>query len=150
MTRNNYSPYIWTNTMNQPHLNGLRIAVVALGFIAISIDASDNSRAIAQSTGMYQIDKRAITQIVNGKVRTHTSEQWDPKTTAIIVCDVWDYHHSINAVRRLEEMLPSMEKLLKVARNSGSIVIHSPSDCMPHYEGNPARIRAQQVPKWAA
>ncbi|MFM8213210.1 MAG: hypothetical protein ACKN82_01005, partial [Pirellula sp.] len=122
--------------MNQPHLNGLRIAVVALGFIAISIDASDNSRAIAQSTGMYQIDKRAITQIVNGKVRTQTSAQWDPKTTAIIVCDVWDYHHSINAVRRLEEMLPSMEKLLKVARNSGSIVIHSPSDCMPHNEGN--------------
>jgi nicotinamidase-related amidase len=133
--------------MNHPRLNGLRIAFVALGFIAISIEVSKNSKAIAQSADMYQLNKRAITQIVNGKVRTQTSSRWDPKTTAVIVCDVWDYHHSINAVRRLEEMLPSMEKLLKVARDSGSIVIHSPSDCMPHYEGNPARIRAQQVPK---
>jgi len=133
--------------MNHPRLNGLRIAFVALGFIAIWIEASKNTKAIAQSKDMYQLNKRAITQTVNGKVQTQASVQWDPKTTAVIVCDVWDYHHSINAVRRLEEMLPSMEKLLKVARNSGSIVIHSPSDCMPHYQGHPARIRAEQVPK---
>src|SRR5688500_19704306 len=29
-----------------------------------------------------------------------TEESWDPKKTAIIVCDVWDSHHCLNAVRR--------------------------------------------------
>jgi nicotinamidase-related amidase len=133
--------------MNHLLLSCLRIVIVAIGFIGISIDALENSKAIAQSSDSYRIIKRAIVDDVKGKVRTQTTAQWDPKTTAVIVCDVWDYHHSINAVRRLEEMLPSMDKVLKVARSSGSIVIHSPSDCMPHYQGHPARMRAEQVPK---
>jgi nicotinamidase-related amidase len=64
-------------------------------------------------------------------MRNEKQVRWDSKKTAVIVCDVWDYHHSINAVGRLEEMLPTMDRLLDHARKSGSTVIHSPSDCMP-------------------
>ncbi|NDH09751.1 MAG: hypothetical protein EBY16_09110, partial [Gammaproteobacteria bacterium] len=35
--------------------------------------------------------------------RTTEKQSWKVEETAFIVCDVWDYHHSINAVRRLEE-----------------------------------------------
>lgn len=77
--------------------------------------------------------------------RLQRSESWDPEQTAIIVCDVWDYHHCLNAVRRLEQFAPRLDQLLKTARQQGVTVIHAPSDCMPAYEGHPARLRAQQV-----
>jgi len=79
--------------------------------------------------------------------RLHRTENWDPAQTAVIVCDVWDYHHCLNAVRRLEEFAPRLDNLLKTAREQGVTIIHSPSDCMAAYEGHPARHRAMQVPQ---
>ena len=77
------------------------------------------------------------------------SETWKPSETAIIVCDVWDYHHSPNAVGRLQEMLPRLEAVLKSARQQGVTVIHSPSDCMDAYREHPARRRAIDAPQAA-
>ena len=71
---------------------------------------------------------------------------WDAQETAVIVCDVWDYHHCLNAVRRLEEFAPRMNDVLKDARMHGATVIHSPSDCMAAYETHPARKRAVEAP----
>ena len=79
-------------------------------------------------------------------VRITKAEAWSPAETAVIVCDVWDKHHSINAVRRMEEFLPRMNEVLKEARRKGSVIIHSPSDCMPAYEGHAARQRAIETP----
>lgn len=79
--------------------------------------------------------------------RLQRSEKWNPQQTAMIVCDVWDYHHCLNAVKRLEEFAPRLDKLLKTARSQGVTIIHAPSDCMPAYKGHPARVRAMQVPQ---
>lgn len=72
-------------------------------------------------------------------------ENWDTCQTAIIVCDVWDYHHCLNAVRRLEEFAPRLNQVLIKARQKGITIIHSPSDCMPAYANHPARKRAIEV-----
>ena len=72
--------------------------------------------------------------------------EWQPERTAVIVCDVWDRHHCLNAVRRMTEFLPRMNQLLTVCRSNGATIIHAPSDCMPAYEQHPARLRAQQAP----
>ncbi len=77
--------------------------------------------------------------------RANLHQTWNPAETAVIVCDVWDAHHSVNAVRRMSEFLPRLNKLLTVARESGATIIHSPSDCMPSYEDHPARKSAQQA-----
>ena len=69
-------------------------------------------------------------------------KSWEAKETAVIVCDVWDAHHCLNAVRRLEEFAPRMNEVLKAARKRGATIIHSPSDCMAAYEDHPARKRA--------
>jgi nicotinamidase-related amidase/type 1 glutamine amidotransferase len=82
--------------------------------------------------------------------RYHTviqDKQWDPHKTAVIVCDVWDLHHCLNAVRRAEEFAPRLEKFLKEARALGMTVIHAPSDCMDAYKKHPARLRALSVPR---
>lgn len=74
------------------------------------------------------------------------SESWEPSRTAIIVCDMWDLHSCLNAVRRVQQMAPRMNQLLEVARRNGVLIIHAPSDCMNAYAGHPARLRAQQAP----
>jgi nicotinamidase-related amidase len=71
---------------------------------------------------------------------------WPANEAAIIVCDVWDYHHCLNAVRRLEEFSPRLDAVLKAARERGVTIIHAPSDCMEAYAEHPARKRAISVP----
>ena len=99
--------------------------------------------------GEFQVQKRTVRGDADGKLshQVADAESWNAERTAVILCDVWDYHHSINAVRRLEEMLPRMNNLLKEARGRGATIIHAPSDCMPAYEQNPARLRAVSAPK---
>ena len=74
-------------------------------------------------------------------------EKWTPTETAIIVCDVWDYHHSPNAVARLKQLLPRLDAVLKSARSKGVTIIHAPSDCMDAYHDHPARRRAMAIPR---
>jgi len=73
-------------------------------------------------------------------------ETWPAAKTAIIVCDVWDAHHCLNAVRREEEMVPRMNEVLTKAREMGVFIIHAPSSCMDAYKDHPGRKRAQAAP----
>lgn len=74
---------------------------------------------------------------------------WEAKQTALIVCDMWDTHTCLNAVRRVEELAPRMNQVLEKARGLGVLIIHAPSSCMDHYKDHPARKRAQAAPKAA-
>ncbi|EMB14596.1 isochorismatase family protein [Rhodopirellula europaea] len=76
----------------------------------------------------------------------HVDESWEPSKTAIIVCDVWDYHHCFNAVGRLNEMAPRMNEVIVEARRRGVTIIHSPSGCVDFYADIPARKRAIEAP----
>lgn len=110
--------------------------------LSMEFNRSDPRRRFSTATSYAEYECR-------GNLRTSDflpPVAWKAEETAIIVCDVWDYHHSINAVRRLTEMLPRMNALLTAAREHGSIIIHAPSDCMPAYETHAARMRVSQIP----
>lgn len=79
--------------------------------------------------------------------RLTRAETWKPVETALIVCDVWDLHHCLNAVRRVEEFGPRLNELVEKARRQGVTIIHAPSDCMPSYAEHPARRRAVETPQ---
>ncbi len=70
------------------------------------------------------------------------SEAWDPQRTAVIVCDMWDSHHCVNAVRRGAEIAPRIDQLADAMREQGATIIHAPSGCMEFYSDHPARKRA--------
>ncbi|HVY68415.1 MAG TPA: PVC-type heme-binding CxxCH protein, partial [Verrucomicrobiae bacterium] len=72
---------------------------------------------------------------------------WDPRKTAIIICDMWDQHWCKGATRRVGEMAPRMNEVIKEARKRGVQIIHAPSDTMKFYALNPQRLKASQVPK---
>jgi nicotinamidase-related amidase len=74
-------------------------------------------------------------------------QSWDPKETAVIVCDMWDLHHCKNAVKRATELAPVMNQVLIKARSQGALIIHAPSSCMEPYENLPGRALAKSAPK---
>ena len=93
-----------------------------------------------------RLRSRTETAADSGRFHTITrSESWQASQTAIIVCDMWDYHHCLNAVRRGTEMAPRMNEVLKAARERGAVIIHAPSGCTGNYADHPARKRAQAV-----
>jgi nicotinamidase-related amidase len=114
----------------------MRLALIAVVLTAIPATADD-----------FKLTLRSRPE-ADGKYTVTTKEQmWPAKQTAVIVCDVWDAHHCLNAVRREEEMLPRMDEFLKKAREHGALIIHAPSSCMEPYKDHPARKRAQSAPK---
>src|SRR4051794_34207465 len=74
---------------------------------------------------------------------------WQPRETAMIVCDMWDHHHCPTAERRVGEIAPRMNEVVDAARKRGVLIIHAPSSCMEAYKDHPGRRRAEQAPKAA-
>jgi nicotinamidase-related amidase len=74
---------------------------------------------------------------------------WTPQKTAIIVCDMWDTHHCLNAVLRENELAPRMNEVLEKARGQSVLIIHAPSSCMEAYKDRPGRKLAQSAPRAA-
>ncbi|MCA8991451.1 MAG: isochorismatase family protein [Planctomycetaceae bacterium] len=87
-------------------------------------------------------------ETADGTERFHTlqrEEQWQPGETALILCDVWDSHHSHHAVLRVNELVPRLNEVTSNARNRGVTIIHAPSSCMEFYKSHAARLRAQNM-----
>ncbi len=92
-------------------------------------------------------DRHSTESLRGPEVVRHRTEKWQASETAIIVCDVWDYHHCLRAVDRIKQFAPRLNQVLADARRRGVTVIHAPSDCMDAYQDHPARRRAQGVPQ---
>ncbi|MGI9242239.1 MAG: ThuA domain-containing protein [Verrucomicrobiales bacterium] len=73
-------------------------------------------------------------------------QRWDASKTAVIVCDMWDAHHCLNATRRVGELAPRIDRFISKVREAGGTVIHAPSSCMEFYEDHPARQRVLDTP----
>lgn len=120
--------------------------LLILLLVGLCLNACLRSSAIADD---WKFELRYIVEKPEGQIRIEQrmrAETWPASETALIVCDVWDYHHCRNAVRRLEEFAPRLDAVLKEARRRGATIIHAPSDCMEAYAEHPARKRAISVP----
>ena len=83
----------------------------------------------------------------SGRYHAITEEvAWEPRETAIVVCDMWDTHTCPASARRVAEMAPRMNAVLEAARGRGVFIIHAPSDTMAFYEGHPGRALARAAP----
>lgn len=88
------------------------------------------------------------TETAKDSGRYHTlqrQESWPAASTALIICDMWDSHHCVNAVRRVNEIAPRINKLANALRAQGATIIHAPSECLEAYANNPARTRAAEI-----
>lgn len=125
-------------------MNALLLGVASL---LVAID-SDISQAQIDSTWSFELRLRQQVDAEGGRFNAvYTDELWDANKTAIIVCDMWNLHHCLNATRRGAEMAPRMNRFIKKARSRGAVIIHAPSSCMEAYQGHPARLHAVDTPR---
>ncbi len=138
------------------HFFAYYVPLLALGLMSGGETKAPAKKPAAQKTaktdnaGQFHFVLRS--RVANGKdnVTYHaafTPETWDASKTAVIVCDMWDTHHSENAANRTGELATRMNLVLKEARQRGATIIHAPSSCMPAYENHPARKRVADVPR---
>jgi nicotinamidase-related amidase len=117
-------------------------------FLLSLIAAVSIAPVVAHAAEGLTVHKRLRVQKAGGPDAVkEIEEKWIPAETAIIVCDMWDAHHCLNAVRRETEMAPRLNEVLKAARQQGILIIHAPSSCMEPYQDQPGRKLAQSAPK---
>lgn len=75
---------------------------------------------------------------------------WDPAKAAVVICDMWDAHHCVDAAKRVAELAPRVNTVVSALREQGALIIHAPGDCVDFYSGTPARIRATEAPSTVA
>jgi nicotinamidase-related amidase len=69
----------------------------------------------------------------------------NPKKTAIIVIDMWNFHWCMTASERVSAMVPRMNRVLSIARELGMQVVWNPSDVVTAYSGYPQYERAVAI-----
>src|SRR6266850_2963004 len=99
--------------------------------------------------GPLELHTRSRVEAVKGSGEWQVAEKtvtWEPKKTAIVICDMWNQHWCKGATERVAEMAPRMNEVVAEARKRGVFIIHCPSDTMKYYEGTPGRKLAQAAP----
>jgi nicotinamidase-related amidase len=71
---------------------------------------------------------------------------WDPRKTALIICDMWNDHWCRSAARRVAELAGPVNETVKAARGRGVFIIHAPSSVTSFYKDTPQRQRALRAP----
>jgi nicotinamidase-related amidase len=95
----------------------------------------------------YRLKLRSRTESADGKFSvTEKETAWNPRETALIICDMWDDHWCKSAARRVEEMAGPLNDVVKQARARGVFIIHGPSSVTDFYKDTPQRKRAQSAP----
>jgi len=122
--------------MKNKRLGAKRVTGIVFGFIfmAIQVWAADHT---------LELNLRSRSGAAPGSGVVESKARWDAKKTALIICDMWDDHWCKSAARRVGEMAGPLNAVVKVARQRGVFIIHSPSTCTAYYDGTPQRKRAQ-------
>ena len=128
-----------------------KLAVACIMFTGLFYSMPDVARSASSGGQLLFVtrsrepltDDASRFQVVQNKV------EWDPKQTAIIICDVWDQHWCKGATRRCKELAPRINEVARKARDMGMLIIHAPSGTMDSYENHPGRKLARSAPKAA-
>ena len=112
-----------------------------LPVLAVALYLAMNSHSHSADAPL-QLTLRSRTE--SGVAEKHAD--WDPKKTALIICDMWDDHWCTSAARRVAEMAGPLNETVKAARARGVFVIHAPSTCTEFYKDTPQRKLAQSAP----
>ncbi len=122
-------------------------AVAALFAVLCSVWAGLCTAADAPRGLMFSARQRELLPDGTTPGTIHEKRfNWNPRQTAIVICDMWDQHWCQSATRRVGEMALRMNTVVNAAREQGVFVIHAPSSCMEFYKGTPQRQRAQSAP----
>jgi nicotinamidase-related amidase len=102
---------------------------------------------VSAADAMLKLHLRSRTATTRGDVRIfEKTVSWNPRHTALIVCDMWDDHWCKSAARRVAEMAGPLNGVVEQARARGVFIIHAPSSVTDFYKDTPQRRRARAAP----
>ena len=120
--------------------------VIGAGAMAALVAAQRIVRRKPGTGAVLRLDARSRVDR-GGTVESKNSVLlWEASETAVIVCDMWDDHYCKESVRRLEAMIPEMNRVLGAARKLGVSIVHAPSGTMDVYADSPQRERLRSAP----
>jgi nicotinamidase-related amidase len=111
-------------------------AILGIVLLVLSLPAGAGERTL-------ELNLRSRVKTADRFTVVEKKVQWEPKKTALIICDMWDDHWCKSATRRVGEMAGPLNEVVKTARARGVLVIHAPSTCARYYDGTQQRKRAQ-------
>jgi nicotinamidase-related amidase len=121
---------------------GLMICLTS-ALLAVAAPPSDGSLNATLRTRVEPFKGTGMWEEVSVKA------EFDPKTTALILCDIWDRHWCQNAEKRCDVLARKVGPFVDELRGRGVLIIHAPSDTMAFYKDTPQRKRAQEAKKVA-
>jgi hypothetical protein len=117
-------------------------AVVLIGITSIAnADIVDGKLVLHTRSRPTEVSSQESPEIV------YQTIEWEPKKTAIIICDVWDTMKCKIPADRVAELAPRINEVVSAARKEGVLIVHAPSGTMDFYKGTPARQRCVDAPK---
>lgn len=74
-------------------------------------------------------------------------ENLDPRQTALVIVDMWNWHWCKTSTQRVGSLAPRMAEVVARSREMGMTIFWCPSDVADNYVGTPAYEAAFNVPK---
>jgi nicotinamidase-related amidase len=106
----------------------------------------DAVRLSAKDKDALRLTLRSRPKDKDGRFPILTKEvSWEPKKTALIICDMWDDHWCKSAAKRVGEMTGPLNDVVKAMRAKGVFIIHAPSSVTAFYKDTPGRKLAQNA-----
>ena len=131
-------------------VGGLLFAAACGIWMSPTNGVTAGDKAVEQAAKPLHLHARTQSALKNPDGSTvYTTEnremRWEPRKTALVICDMWDNHWCKGAARRVEELAVPMNKVIVAARERGVFIIHAPSTTVDFYKDTPQRKRAQQA-----
>src|SRR5262245_33009448 len=123
----------------------LSLAAIAWTFSIVMI--SNASPAAADEKAPLRMTLRSQVKGEDGRFKVAEKKvEWEPKKSALIICDMWDDHWCRSASRPVRERAGPLNRMVKTARSKGVFIIHAPSSVTAYYKETPQRRRALEAP----
>lgn len=103
----------------------------------------------AATAGTFRVPLRSRVEAFRGSgewSEVRFEKAFPVRESALIICDVWDWHYCKGSLDRLNQLVVRMAPFVEDARAKGMQIIHSPSEHMAFYEGTPERRRMMEAP----
>lgn len=94
----------------------------------------------------WTVKTRKVVKTKGKELTVESDVTWNLSETAIIIVDMWNDHHCVSAARRVVEMAPHMNRVVKAARDRGVLIVHAPSGCSDYYRDQPVRRNIAAAP----
>jgi nicotinamidase-related amidase len=141
-------PWLRTGMLLHPWMDRIVLGLVIVGCTG-ALEGHGKSLASMEQRQFRLRLRTRVEAFKNNKTwqEVYFEKRFDPRKTAIVICDMWNKHWCRGATRRVNILAGKMEPLLVVARAAGIQIIHAPSDTMEFYQSYPERkVMIEQVP----